>query len=117
MAERSPRTRAILALLSAHRELSAVELREAGDTLISSAVALAVAAFAALVGWGALNAAIVLAFGGHDPWKVAGAVAAANLVIAGIAGLCARRLLKRPFFEHTRREVARDSKQILEIVA
>lgn len=116
MAERSPRTRALLALLAAHKELSVVELREAQATLVSGMVALVAAAVCGLVGWAALNTGIILLLG-HEPWKASCAVAGVNLVISGIAGLRIRSLARRPLFEHTRREVARDSKNILELVS
>lgn len=116
MADRSPRTRALLALVAAHKELTIVELREAQGTLVSGIIAVVAAALCGLVGWAALNAGIILLLG-REPWKAACAVAAANLALATVAGLRVRSLAKRPLFEHTRREVARDSRNILEIVS
>ena len=93
-----------------------VELREAQGTAISAVWAAVVALACGLVGWAALNAGIILLLG-REPWKAACAVGAANLVIALAAALRIRSLAKRPLFEHTRREVARDSKNILELVS
>jgi uncharacterized membrane protein YqjE len=116
MAVRSSRTRALLALVAAHKELSIVELREAQGTAISAAFAVIVAGVCGLIGWGALNAGIVLLLG-REPWQAACAVGGANLVIALVAGLRIRSLVKRPLLEHTRREVARDAKNMLELVS
>ncbi len=102
--------------MAAHKELSVVELREAQATLISGIVALSAAVLCAVVGWAALNAGIILLLG-REPWKAACAVGAANLVVALVAGLRVRSLSRRPLFEHTRREIARDSKNILELVS
>jgi uncharacterized membrane protein YqjE len=114
--QRPSRTAALVDLLSAHRELSTVELQEARQTVTAAMTWLVVAAVGGLVGWCALNAAVVVALH-HAPWMSLCAVAALNLVAAAIAALRARSLVGRPFFALTRRELARDSRNILEIVS
>ncbi len=121
MAGRSTRTAAIVDLLAAHRELSTVELHEARQNVVSALVWVVVATVGALVGWLALNGALVLVLR-HGPWAVSPpmalcAVAALNLGAALVAALRARSLAGRPFFALTRRELARDSRHILEIVS
>jgi uncharacterized membrane protein YqjE len=116
MARPSTRTSAIVDLLAAHRELSTVELHEARQTVASAIAWLAIGAVGGLVGWCALNAAVVVALH-HAPWKSLCAVAGLNLGAAIIAALRARALLGRPFFALTRRELARDSRDLLEIVS
>lgn len=116
MAARSTRTAAIVDLLAAHRELSTVELHEARQTVASAVAWLVVGVGGALVGWCALNAAVVVALH-HAPWKSLLAVAALNLGAAILASLRARSLLGRPFFALTRRELARDSRDLLDIVS
>lgn len=106
----------MLGLLSAHKELTAVELAEARETLVSGIFAAALGAVCGLTGWAAINAAVILLFA-RESWKAACAVAAFNLALALVARFRFRRLMKRPLFEHTRREVARDSRHILEIVS
>ncbi len=93
-----------------------VELHEARATAVAGSLALVVAVVTGLTGWAALNVGIVLVLG-REPWKAACAVGAANLVLSLLAGLRLRRLARRPLFEHTRREVARDTRNILELVS
>jgi uncharacterized membrane protein YqjE len=116
MAGPSTRTAAIVDLLSAHRELSTVELHEARQNVAAAITWIVVGVVGGLVGWCALNAAVVVALH-HAPWKSLLAVAGLHLAAAVVAWLRARSLLGRPFFAMTRRELARDSRNLLEIVS
>jgi uncharacterized membrane protein YqjE len=103
-------------LVAAHQELTVVELGEARRNVGSALVWIAIAVVGGLVGWCALNAALVMALP-QAPWKALCGVAALNLSGALLAALVARGLLRRPLFELTRRELTRDARSLLEIVS
>ncbi len=107
---------ALLDLLAAHGELSSVELGEAKQNASTALAWIVVAVVGGLTAWGALNVAVVLALP-QAPWKSLCGVAALNLSAALVAGFKARGMLRRPLFELTRRELARDARSILEIVS
>lgn len=107
---------AVLDLLAAHGELSSVELGEAKQNVVSALAWTVVAIVAGLSAWCALNVAVVIALP-QAPWKSLCGVAVLNLAAALVAGFKARGLLRRPLFELTRRELARDARSILEIVS
>ncbi|HEY4118183.1 MAG TPA: phage holin family protein [Byssovorax sp.] len=111
----SPKTRALLDLWAAHKELSAVEAREARQTVLAATAYVGAAAGALLVGWCALNAALVVWIA--SPFDALCVVGGLHSIAAGAAAWKARSLLRRPLFELTRREVARDSRTLFELVS
>jgi uncharacterized membrane protein YqjE len=115
MAARSPRTRGLLDLWAAHRELSALEWLEFRQTVLSAARWLLCAVISGLAGWLALNAAAVIAFR-QQPLRAALALVALNALGAAITGWQASRLLRRPFFSVTRREAARDMDTLVKVI-
>ena len=115
MSAPTPRGKAIFDLLLAHRELSTLELLEFRQAMIAGAVWLACAALAGTAAWLAINASVLIALR-ERPLEGLGAVLGMNAVIALVAGLRARSVLGRPFFELTRQEASRDVRTALEAV-
>jgi len=115
MSGQTPRVRGLLDLWAAHRELSTLEWLEFQQTLWAAAGWLVCAAISGVVGWLALNAAVVIAFRAQ-PLEAALAVGAVNLLGAAIAGWQVTRLLKRPFFALTKREAGRDVDTLLKVI-
>jgi len=115
MASSAPRTRGLLDLWAAHRELSALEWLEFRQTVAAAARWLLCAVISILVGWLALNAAVVIAFR-EQPLRAALVVALLNALGAAITGWRANRLLRRPFFAITRREAAHDVGVLVRVI-
>ena len=115
MAVQSPRIRGLLDLWAAHRELSSLEWLEFQQTILRAGIWLACAVLAGLAGWVALNAAVIIAFR-QDLLRAALTVTGVNLVLGLVAALKVRSLLKRPFFELTKREAARDVGTLLKVI-
>lgn len=104
---------ALKSLLAAHRDLATVELRELQQGLAGALIWGGIAALAALTGWLALNAAVVIALRQEPLWAALGVVGI-NVLSAVLASMQIRRTLRRPFFALTKREVARDLGTVLE---
>lgn len=115
MPARSPRTRALLSLFAAHRDLTLVEWAELRNNLRAAAVWGAFAALAGLTAWFGINAGVVIFL--HDrPMVAVGAVVGFNFLVALVGALRVRSLLKRPMFALTRTEATRDVRALLETV-
>lgn len=115
MAARSPRTRALLSLLSAHRELTLVELAELKQNVFGALVWGTLAVLSGLAAWIGINVAVVLAFR-QQPIVAIGGVIGANLLVAVVGLLRVRALLRRPVLPLTRTETVRDVRAVMETV-
>ena len=116
MSTRSPRMRGLLDLWAAHRELSTLEWLEFQQTLRAAALWAACATLLGMTGWLSLNAALVFALR-ERPLHAFAALVAVNLLGALVAGLQVRRLLRRPFFELTKREAGYDVNRLLKLAS
>jgi len=116
MAAHSPRAQGLLDLWAAHRELTTLEWLEFRQTVWAAAGWLMCMLIGALAAWLALNAAALIAFR-EQPLRAALAVAAINFAGAALAGWQAHRLLHRPFFAVTKREVGRDVGTLFKVIS
>lgn len=115
MAARSPKTRALLSLFAAHRELTLVEWAELRQNLRAAAMWGAFTALSGLAAWFGINAGVVILLRDRPVIAIA-SVVGFNLMVALVGALRVRSLLRRPMFSLTRSEATRDVRTLLETV-
>jgi hypothetical protein len=106
MAELLP-ARSLLALCSAHRELTGLEWIEFRRALLSGLWWGVCSAIFGLASWLAMNAAVVIALAEHTEHAVL-AVVGVNALLAVFAAWQTTRQWRRPFFRLSQREAAHD---------